>query len=794
MKFKDFSVFLIVIAMLTICSGCKHKQTDDFEENTPTNANIEHPDIQVLMHNPAGMRIEYNITKQQLELWISPQAGKDNDYWIRNFSNRDDHTRVFDKISFPRLSVNDYKKVDYDPWHSIIHFSETKLHIATVFDKPVVMLWFENDEWVDFKSDKQDAIRKRTSDIFHMTHPDRGLDFSFVAKIIGGEFQHQLQTDRGRSTYARAKLTANNPLFVGSELTSEDVEQMVMDMADEKPKELLAKTNERTDQIVENGKIELQNWDSLQKMIDFNKRIWVSSQDLSGALHASIKRIYYLIWVREGGLACPWIGYSGWMYPLENWLEFQMENPTEIDDEGPGGRFFGQLVNGKITKWQEDGAFYAIWSAFTHWTQSGNDEFVTGENLELLRDAMDWLERYCYDEEKGLFYRRFYCETPLYNSRDFGWDNAVGKPVYGWDAPPYKGEKIEKTYDIYINLLNYSVYCMLESMSSNAGLANEYGEKAQSLAENMRFLFDAKRLPLYGKVYSIDGEEIISEEYGMDKTDYIWALTCPPFYPDYVDIYKYRNNLFEDLLEKKDHYFLAAYFSILGSLNMSQVSQKDVKWAIDYAAKECYVPWENLPLAGSMVEMSGYYPPGHGHQIRPQMFTMGAWFGAMGNLAIHRLPYGLAIQPSQLVEHYQKYQYKDKTIDLFFQGKGNISSIKVNGEPVKFSLQIPEVLLTESTNKIEIELAEADNNQFRLNHSSAVLNQVKLSNDTIQYYLNTTGNCILYLENLNNKNNLQIVDQQGRDIFFEVFETAAGLSKISFSYSGKCVLIYTGSP
>ena len=68
----------------------------------------------------------------------------------------------------------------------------------------------------------------------------------------------------------------------------------------------------------------------------------------------------------------------------------------------------------------------------------------------------------------------------------------------------------------------------------------------------------------------------------MDRTDYIWALTCPPFYPDYVDIYSYRNQLFHDLLVKKDNYFLAAYFSILGSLDMEHVEQESVKWAVDY--------------------------------------------------------------------------------------------------------------------------------------------------------------------------------------------------------------------
>ncbi len=781
------TVFYFVAVIIISNSSCNNSKTNSFEEDQPTNANVENPDVQVLMHNPSGIRIEYNITRQELELWISPQAGKDNDYWIRNFSNRDDHTRLFDKISFPGINFSDYEKVDYDPWHSVIHFKDQKMHIATVFGDPIVMLWFEKDELVDFKSNKQDSIIERSDNIFHMFHPDRNLDFSFVAKINGGHFKHQLQTDRGRSTYARAYLPSNKAMFIGGELFKEDVQELVNEISKNSPELLIQDTREKTNEIVDKGKIVLNDWDSLEQLIDFNKRIWVSSQDHSGALHASIKRIYYLIWVREGGLACPWIGYSGWIYPLENWIDFQMENPTEIHDEGPGGRFFGQLVNGKITKWQEDGAFYAIWTAFTHWTQTGSDEYVSGENLQLLRDAMGWLERYCFNEEKGLFWRQHYCETPLYNSRGFGWDNAVGKPVLGWDAPPYKGEKIEKTYDIYINILNYSVYRMLEAMCLHAGIENDYGRKAGILASNMKFMFEPENLPLYGKIFSVDGKEIISEEYGMDKTDYIWALTCPPFYPDYVDIYKYRNLLFDDLLEKKDHYFLAAYFSILGSLKMDQVKQKDVKWAIDYAAKECYIPWGNLPLAGSMVEMSGYYPPGHGHQIRPQMFTMGAWFGAMGNLAINRLPFGLAIQPGSLVKAVENYQYQGKNIQFSYQGKGRCCEYSVNGQAVKYSLQVPENMFPKENNEVKVQLSGDKKNTPLLTASTLELKKTEEDREEIKFHFKAYGNNILYLENINNKADATLILEQA-PIALKTRVLESGLLTISFQGQGNAVL------
>ncbi len=747
------------------------------------------PDILLLMHNPSGIRIEYNISKQELELWISPQAGEEDGYWMRNFSNRDDHTRLFDKISFPELNPADYLETEYNPWHSIVHYKNQKLHIVTVFDEPYLVVWFENGGIIDFKSDKQDSIVKRDNNTLHIHHPDRGLEFSFVALLNEGHFQHQLQTDRGRSIYARAHLKSGKPLYIGGELSFEPVEKMLQTEAKKPVEEVMENTSRKVDELLASGRVVFRDHDSLQYMVDFNKRIWASSQDHSGALHASIKYIYYLIWVREGGLACPWIGYSGWVHPLEKWMDFQIKNPTKIQNEGPGGRFFGQLVNGKITKWQEDGEFFAIWPAYTHWTQTGKNTFVSGENLKLLRESVDWLERYCFDSEKGIFFRYYYCETPLHNSRDFGWDNAVGKPVLGWDPAPYKGHKIERSYDIYINLLNYSVYKMLEAMCNAEGIENDYATKAALLAEKIKFMFEVDDLPLYGKVISTKGKTITAEKYGMDETDYIWALTCPPFYPDYVDIDKYRLMLFDELLEKRDGYFLAAYFSILGSLDLKLANQSDVRKSIDYAARECYIPWENLPMAGSMVEMSGYYPPGDAHQIRPQMFTMGAWFGAMGNLGVRRLPFGLAVQPAEIVNGIEKYEYQNKLIYFNFSGEGNTAAFSINGETIKGSLQVPENKLTAGTNKIDVALSNTEISYPLLVSSTLKLINIEEDEEKMVYQLESfnQANTIIISQNRNSLP-LQIKNEKGKEVKFKSKKITGNRDKINFTGKGNITL------
>ncbi len=760
-----FGLSFIFVLLITAC-------TSHIKEDIASKKGLKN-DRLVLMHNPMGIRVEYNISLQELVLWISPKAKTSVDYFDRNFSNRDDHTSIFDRISFPGLSNAKFDSCRYDPFHSIIYFKEQTLHLAVLYDYPALFVWFEKPGKIDFKTDKNDEIIKRQDNIFHSAHPDRGYVFSYVARIADGEsrFQHQLQIDKGRSTYARAHLKSNEPLVIAAALKEQNVPHIASTLIKKSPGQWLEAVNEKVDEETKHGRVVFKGHDKLQKLIDFNKRIWVSSQDHMGALHASIKRIYYLIWVREGGLACPWIGYTGWVNPLEDWTAFQLANPTEIYDEGPGGRFFGQLVNKKITKWQEDGAFYAIWSAFTHWTQTGDDRFVSGENLVLMEEAMDWLERYCYDKNKGLFYRRYYCETPLKQSRDYGWDNAVGRPETRWEPAPYEGEDIIRTYDIYVNLLNYAAYIMIDAMRQEQGMSHKYADRANILAENMKRFFNDGQLPSYGELISDKQESIIATPYGMDDTDYQWALTLPPFYPGYINISAIRELLFNDIIEEKDGHFLAAYFSVLASLDINHVNQDKIMEATEYAAKECYKSWADLPLAYSMVEMSGFFPQESPHHIRPQMFTMGAWFGAMGNLGVRRLPFGIAVRPSQKLKAIENYEYKNAMIHIDYEGQGNyLNSIIINDEKLDYTWQIPELLFKEGDNLIRVMLDDTQKVQPVITGSSMEMINIKTAaEDEVLYTFRAFGNNWIEWGNIQNRK-IIITDKNNHKIDYKTIK------------------------
>lgn len=753
-----FSLSALLLAILFISlPGCNKPEqqgkvidpqnsTDTAVTSTPETK----PDAEtlILMHSRMAIRIEYNIDKQELELWLSPKAKNSLDYYDRNFSNRDDYTRLFDKINFPNLKLGDFIKCDYDAFHSVLHFKHQKMHIASLWDDPVVMVWFEQPEIVDIKSDKQDTPLERSKTCFSIEHPDRAYLFNFTACVPDStsNFQHQLQIDKGRSTFARVHLKAFHPLFIAGGLVGEQIPGRLDELVKVPTDELLAETNAKVEEIMQVGHIKLKNHDELQKLIDLNKRIYISCQDHSGAIRASIKSIYYLIWVRDGGLSSPYLAYSGWVETLDKWCQFQLANPTVITDETPSGRFFGQLVNGKITKWEEDGTFYALWSAFAHWTQTGDKRYISGENLKLLEESMSWLEEYCYDERRGLFGRYHYCETPLTDSRGNGWDNAVGNPTQERDTK-YDDQVIVRSYDIYMNLLAYTSYLML-SAAETGSKADSLYYKAKNLERELSLMF-TDSLPHYGDLLTASGKTITAGPYGMDRTDYIWGLSLPHFYPDHAEMIEVRQELFDDLMLKPQNRFLAAYFAMLAGMDIEFYDQDRMMEAVNYVASQCYPPGRYLPMPYTIIEMTDQTEGNPYHDIRPQMFSIGAWLGAMANFGIRRYPFGLAVRNSEYLAAIENYEYKNAIIDINFKGEGVITNISLNGKGLKHSYQIPENLLKIGDNTLDVEMAAGGEQLPVLLGSTLRLDAVKEVNAAVQYQLEGFGKNVMTFKGLN---------------------------------------------
>jgi len=703
------AVYSCVLSSLPLSSQTPPEATKAFEEQTlainVSQYGINYPEKFVLMQNRMGIRIEYVVDRGRLQLWISPQAGKSMSYKDRNFSNRDDRSDIFERILLPGLNPADFLSCDYDPFHSILHFKDQTLHIAQVYDKPVVLLWFEKDGFVDLKSAKDDTVIDRAPKLFHVAHPDRGYVLDHVAVIGAGDgaFQHQHALDAGRPTYARAYLKAGQPLAIAAELQRENITKDATQVVAEGIDATLAANEKKITQALDTGRLTLKGRPEMQQLLGKSRRVALSMQDERGFMRSTNQYIYYLLWFRDGGKNTSHLAQSGWIEPARWQADFSLRNPN-ISTQDPMGIFFGQVMAGPITKWEEDGLFYVIWPAFMYWTQSGDDIFTKGTYIKTMEDAMDWLERYSFDPQRGLFCRYYYSESMLTGSRDDGYDDATGAPANRFPSL-YEGQLIKKSYDLYINSLNLACYYMLAAME-NGERADLYLKKANALEQHLEPFYQTKeRLPIYGELVTDKGSVVQAKPYGLERGDYQWSFSLPMFQPFAPKSFRrFGNSLYDDLHADPTGMFISAYAAILTSMDTELYSEDQIMAALDYLVPQSVRPGKYLPMGNTVPEIVNMKDGDLYHDVRPIVFSIAPWLSAVSNLGIRRLSFGVAVRGTKFLDSIDHYEYKGGLLDVTFRGQGSVSRVLVNGRPLEDTLQIPEDRIIKGENKVEVEM------------------------------------------------------------------------------------------
>ena len=697
------------------------------------------PEKFIFMQNRMGLRFEYNIDRSMIQIWISPQAGKSMLGTDRNFSNRDDHCNVFERITLTNINFSDFIRCDYDANHSILHFKNQKVHFATAFDKPVILVWFEKDDIVDFKRGRLAHLKVQQPDCFTVQYSERGKNFDFVAAIGAGEgkFRHQTRLEKGRSVYARAELSGGQVLAIGAELATEEIDKFTKTIVNKPIEKFLAENELKVKNALNFGNFRLKNRPEMQKLMEVNKRIALNMQDEKGAMRTTSQYIYYLIWTRDGGLNTSNLSIAGWSNPANWQADMQILNPV-TSTEDTKGSFYGQLLSPVINKYEEDGLFYTLWPAFMHWTQTGNDKFTKGVYMQNLEAAMDWLERYSYDAEKQLFFRYYSCEDPLQYSKEWGYDQANGAPT-NYSKSVYKGETIIKAYDIYINSLNAACYRMLSAMNSGDKALN-YHEKAKRIEQKIAEMYDVSTtLPSYGFLQTVDNELIKAEPIGMDITDYQWALSLPLFkYNNHKRNIEVQRELYKMLRLKPTGMFLAGYNSILASLDTEIHNEDSIMAALDYLVPQSVRPGKFLPMPYTIPEIVNVKDGDPFHAVRPIMFSFAPWYAAVSNLGLRRLPFGIALRNTKYLENIDNYEFKGSLIDIQYKGEGKINKILVNKKELKGTYQLPENIFVKGENKIEVIMNNNAKPQNVLVSSTSKLLSAKNNNYLFQAYGNNT--------------------------------------------------------
>lgn len=728
----------------------------------------------VLAHSPLGLRVEFNADRDgALNLWFSPRARTSAAFHDRNFSNRDDPSPVFEEISLPGLGEAAFESCAYDPFHTVLRFRKQTVHLAACADEPAVYLWFEDAQNVDLKSGREASPLETARTVFAVARPERGEVLEHAAAVAGAgsRFRHQRTRAAGRSVYARAELAAGGRIVLAAGLEGEHTAALARRLARQTPEARLRASERAVAERLRDGGFRLAD-PELQGLLDLNRRVLAAMEDAQGAIRAAINRIYYMIWVRDGGMIQVAQAASGNAAPLERWCRFLLANPTRVARGPHRGILFGQLV-GPLAKWQEDGLFHAVNAVYQRWTSTGARP--TAAERRTLLAAADWLDRYCFDRRRGLYGRYYACETPLHRSHDAGYDEATGKPVDFW-TPSWNGAKPVRSYDLYVNQYGYALARMLETLLPGAA-ARHWGERAERLAAAMRPWF-GDGMPDYGDLVLENGTVVRAPAYGLDRCDYEWACSVPPFFSEPERLPGILAGLLRRMEAEPRTVFLASWFSLLAACDPLDVPEETLLRLARYAAAQCARGGAKLAMPGAVVECLDVPDGDLYHDVRPQAFSIGPWLAAAVALGVRRLPLGLAVRGTAQLLEAGPYVFGGMRVRFAFAGAGPWADVRVDGAPLAHTLQIPEARLHDGA-RIEVAGRPDAPAGPLLTASSARLHNVDTDDGAVVYSLEARGDT--WLRFAPGVRGLAVADASGA----RLVETPEGVW-LRFRAAGRC--------
>jgi len=751
---------------------------------------VRYPETFVLFENRRGVRTEFCADRSSLQLWICPLAGKSQDHRDRNWSNRDDHTCIFDRIRLPGLTFEGFQRCDYDPFHCVLHYAGQTLHLAQIYDQPAVLVWFEQGGKVDLKV--YGAPVERTAHGFVVDRVSRGREFQFAAFLSAGDgsFQHQQTLGEARSIYARANLAPGQFLLLGGELCSETPAEVLRPFATEPVDAILAGNERKIAAALRTGHFRLTGYEDMQELLDRNRRIALSLQTFEGPMRTCSQFIYYLIWVRDAAVNSLYLSSTGWLEPLRQNLAATLANPSVSEIE-PRGRFFGQMLAGPITKRQEDGVFYVVWQAFAYWMQSGERTFCQGEHLTLMQEAMDWLERYCFDPDLGLFGRFYKSETPLPGSQDDGADNACGAPTEPSDVS-WNGRQVTQSFDLY-NIMFYNAWLFLAAMEEADGqeeAATRRRQQADELLQRIEPFFDREDfMPSYGALRLDDGSIVQDEPYGIAESSYRGALSIPWLQPHRPEQYhQIREQLLTDVQYDPEGCLVKSILVSLAAMDTALHDENRIMDMLQYLVPQSIRPGKYLPMPYTIPEVVDVEDGHPFRDVRPIIYSSAPWMAVVTGFGLRRLACGFAVRPTKFLSGIEAFSYRGKELALSFANCDPAAAghrLTINGKPFTHTWQIPLSAISQEQNELRLERSdEADRNL--LIESTLLLEDYQESGPGLPAYeFRAFGHNVLCLKNLVSEYTLTNAEGQVVECARQDFK---GLSWLQFSGSGRHTL------
>lgn len=692
---------------------------------------------QAFISNPQGLRVEYCFDTEALLLWWSPGNSGILDMETLNFSNRDNHLDIFEKISFPGFGLENFKRCDWDPYRMIFHFSDKILSIQTFIDHPVVLIHCDQSLGIQFKTGRYDKALLQNEKQALFLHPEPAFDFEFAVQLAEGpgKLRHSHIHSRYNSHYFLAELDAGQEVIIGVGLKGEKILNTLETLSEKPGNSHWNALNERLESELASGKVYSTAYPELAELRTLCARSLHAMMNQVGAYRAALKEVYYLIWVRDGGMSMPYQAATGWPYLLKEFCLLLLENPTTVNEEGsPKGRIFAQLINKTYGRLEEDGLFYVLWCLHSYKTQVGNLDFVEDRHWLLIAEALDWVEEMTWDEKRGLYGSHFADESPTWGHRDHFTDYAMGTPTLRDNAMKHPEGRVLVNYDSYFNIIMHTSYVLLAGMKGDS----TYVDKANKLWPELKNLLaktDERGLPPYAEQLLEGGRRVLVPSWGQARSCCVWGFTMMQFLPlPHWDGVLQR--VLEELLKEPQSHWINGLNTAMAALDTWFTDETSILQMHKMIHRDTMLHGKYMVMPGAMPEKYQAKDGDYYHDIRPQGFAIGTWLGAYSNLGLRRLAYGLAMRPTESFEKIEQYPWKGRCIEFEWQTSQKDCCLYIDNVAVEGSLQVPEAMVN---NESKIILRKGAFQELLWLKSTVELIQVQHDKDQLTYYFRAFG-------------------------------------------------------
>lgn len=750
-----------------------------------TNPVVEEGKRNIILQNRCGNRLTLLMfeNKMELEFIYKPNAYRRKDYRARNFSNRDNFTKLFSSFSYPQIEVADINEFNYDPFYTMLHHSkkhgsENDLHFLNLADENAFVLSAKAPLMMVIKPHV--AFEESNGLIYEKFH-DRGEEIISFVKFINFE-QNRFRKMADGSVVIQ--IIENEPIIVGGEENMYQVNRVLNKYQGKDLNELIVDNEKTLKPKMSKGQMSFDNPD-FQKVIDLNHRIVYSGMDEGGACFGALNRIYYLIWIRDGSMTTSLMARSGNPDLVKTFAPFLLNNPSYTKKDGELKPEFLQILGSRWTKSEDDGIFYAMLSLYTYFQTTGNDDLLHTGEFEILMQTLDRFLDKTWDEEKKMIVSDTWGETPLMSDPYFGYDAVNGNYEVN-DNHIFHGKEVLASASFYNNVNTWNILKMAEVLlEQKPELKSEYLPKIlgieKVLKESLTTNFVNKELGVFyqGNVTYKDGTD---EWYPVDDNpwEFSWAQTLGPYFPDLEMSVKTTKYIKDSWGDSDRGYGYSPWNCLANKLYEFGMTSTEYEKMLSVQIKEALMLTKKYPMPGALSEYKG-----HVESWRALPFSAGTFFFSLSAHCLQSLPMGIAVRASNKMDTVKNFQYRLSKFQYTANGDGDkVETFRLNDNEIKYTLQLPVSVMLPGNNVIEVKRGQA-NEEFRLYSSTASLQKIDQRDNTLTYHFNNPIESEFLFENYDKIKDIKIYDITGSEIKFEkkkILDT--GLTQITSDFIG----------